>query len=63
MDLDLDPDPLVRGTDPHQNVTPNPQHCLLGKEKMSVLDRTLGSAFIKSDSGPHLIMLIKVRLI
>jgi hypothetical protein len=27
--LDPDPDPLVRGADPHQNVT-DPQHCKRG---------------------------------
>jgi hypothetical protein len=39
----------------HADSDPDPdlQHCFLGEEKMPLLDRTLGSAFIKTDSGPY----------
>jgi hypothetical protein len=42
-ELDLDPGPLVRGTDPHLNVT-DPQHCTIHTNAISTgpLNRPLG---------------------
>jgi hypothetical protein len=58
----LDPDPLVRGTDPHQNVT-DPQHWKIHLGKDDLFPTRMSSVLSSSSSSRSSDSLITVRLL